>query len=344
VGYGTIKVSAGIDNQLAGDRVLNRLGPGVQCLAPGALRHRCTGKSPYYGPNKPVLRWSYFFGYGFTSCPPLVAEDGTIYAINKISLTAHEMHAVNHDSTRKWKVSNIGGDMALGPDGTIYARCDYEAGTGSWPSLCAMNPADGSRRWTVRVGTICHESSILVGPDGTIYIEEEESGNIHALNPSDGSEKWQAPFGGSAFQLALSPDGGTLYASDVFGILHSYHAADGVAGWASDQPCTWPAAGPDGTVYGMDKWTDGKFHLVALDPATGVTKWAVELNGPGSPPAISGKVIYVTTWADLCKLYAVNDDGSVRWTFDIPGSTTRWKKIIPSWMARAGCMFPSIWV
>jgi hypothetical protein len=72
-------------------------------------------------PNKPALRWSCTIGY-YLSCPPLVAQDDTIYGIED---TAHEMHAVNPSGTRKRKGSNITPPFTPGPPANLDFPGDF---------------------------------------------------------------------------------------------------------------------------------------------------------------------------------------------------------------------------
>ncbi|MEO6002116.1 MAG: PQQ-binding-like beta-propeller repeat protein [Opitutus sp.] len=77
-----------------------------------------------------------------------------------------------------------------------------------------------------------------------------------------------------------------------------------------------PALGSDGTVYigGSDK------ILYALDGGSGTKKWSFTAASPiSSTPAIGADgTIY---FRDNTKLYALNTDGTQRWSFDLTGST-----------------------
>ncbi|MBV9255021.1 MAG: PQQ-binding-like beta-propeller repeat protein [Actinobacteria bacterium] len=58
--------------------------------------------------------------------------------------------------------------------------------------------------------------------------------------------------------------------------------------------------------------------LVALDRATGATKWATNLGDTGATPARAGHLLVTTTWSK--RMAAVDaDTGAVAWALDLPG-------------------------
>jgi len=74
--------------------------------------------------------------------------------------------------------------------GTIYISDDY--------STYAINPADGSLRWKTHPGdnTGSEYSSVVIGPDGTLYIGSEDMDRVYAL------EEGNTP---PVAQLTISP-------------------------------------------------------------------------------------------------------------------------------------------
>lgn len=76
---------------------------------------------------------------------------------------------------------------SIGPDGTIYVGGDY---------LWAINPEDGSKKWTFDLGSNqhIHQSSPAVSSDGTIFvgtnIGTSSGGDIIAIN-ANGRELWR---------------------------------------------------------------------------------------------------------------------------------------------------------
>ena len=90
-----------------------------------------TGRSPYSGPDMPLLKWSYATGGPILSSPGIGA-DGTIY----VGSGDKSLCAVNPDGTLKWSYAT-GGEVRSSPaidaDGTIYVG-SYDG------KLYAVNP------------------------------------------------------------------------------------------------------------------------------------------------------------------------------------------------------------
>jgi outer membrane protein assembly factor BamB len=120
---------------------------------------------------------------------------------------------------------------------------------------------------------------------------------------------------------AVAPDG-TIYVNQsgglrayssegqVLSIFESSSLATGVS----------PTIGIDGTIYiGSDS---GRFH--AIDPASTKEKWHVDLSGPITTDAAIGSdgTIYIGTAGPAARLYALNPNGSNRWSFDAQSSVS----------------------
>jgi len=95
---------------------------------------------------------------------PVIADDGAIYVAGADIEDAKYLCAINPNGSLKWQI-NLGyhsGDLALGPDGTVYTvTYDDEC-------LCAISP-NGTLKWKVKVGW--WPSKITIGADGTIYVD-----------------------------------------------------------------------------------------------------------------------------------------------------------------------------
>jgi outer membrane protein assembly factor BamB len=99
------------------------------------LQH--TGRSPYSGPDKPVLMWKFKTGANINT-PITIGADGTIYAGSD---DCH-LYAINPDGSLQWsfKAENaVRSSPVLGSDGTIYvgSRDGF---------LYVLNP-NGSLKW-----------------------------------------------------------------------------------------------------------------------------------------------------------------------------------------------------
>jgi outer membrane protein assembly factor BamB len=221
---------------------------------------------------------------------------------------------------------------AIGSDGTIYVangalfqQLNVEQG------LYAIHP-DGSRKWYfagpdgtgVGDGTGFLSSPVL-GPDGTIYAQDDKSW-VYSINP-DGTLKWRfmTQFGGGSTP-AVGADG-TIYAgADRLYALNP----DGTVRWTGpSEPSQFhnsgPAISPDGAIYVGGSSYSGGF-LRAMNP-DGTTKWTYRMKSPGrvdgatftfSSPAIGadGTIYLGAETADTGFVYAMNPDGTLKWRYD----------------------------
>jgi outer membrane protein assembly factor BamB len=99
---------------------------------------------------------------------PALGPDGTVYTGNGGAVTA-----VAPDGSVRWSVPATArqGEVAVGADGTVYAVTGIT-------SIVALDPADGSPRWTFDGG-----DNIVagpdVGPDGNVYaVADTEFGGL----------------------------------------------------------------------------------------------------------------------------------------------------------------------
>ena len=178
-----------------------------------------------------TLKWKYKTGH-WVRVSPCIADDGTIYTV---SLDSH-LHAVNPNGTMKWKKDvGAGTSPTIGQDGTVYV---------GYTNLYAMNPEDGSVKWTfypgpnrkIRGATPCNSV------DGTIYfgthIGDYGGGEIIAVN-SNGVEKWRRLIANEFVDSAPAIcEDGTVYIGSAcdeevgsgqfinIGFLHAFNRAD----------------------------------------------------------------------------------------------------------------------
>ena len=140
---------------------------------------------------------------------PAVGPDGTVYT--RHSGIPSILYAFDgRTGAKKWEftvssTTDISkGSPAIGADGTVYA-----VGV----SLFAINPNDGTMKWTSR-GFATEGTTPVIGSDGTIYAGS--TGAI-AFNASDGSVKFTAVLPGvfsSSFGTSLGSDGSIYVAGD----------------------------------------------------------------------------------------------------------------------------------
>ena len=165
------------------------------------------------------------------------------------------------------------------------------------------------------------KTGVAIGTDGTIYVgwndDHAERSHWHALSPQGGmlwaldlpNMSWSTPAIGADGTLYLGSGiraraPGRLVAVDPAGFVR--WALDGLDGIKSS-----PAIGPDGTIY-----VAGGHHVHAVDPQ-GDIRWTYETPVRNffisSPAVASDGTIYVGGMDD--RLYAIDRDGSLKWTF-----------------------------
>ena len=224
-------------------------------------------------------------------------------------------------SPRLWSTAVNGivfGEPAVATDGTIYVGT--VAGT-----LYAFNP-DGSVRWTYTTIAGGIYSAPTVDSNGTVYIHD--SYYLYALN-ANGSLRWQTLALDSGRDSPALASDGTLYmgwqvssAPDAYS-LYTFKAFNpngterwtfkGVDGWV-----TSAAIGSEGTIYVASNAAgliDASAYLYAIS-AEGQFQWRFALGATDvqSSPAIGADgTIYIGAYDR--RLYAINPDGSLRWSY-----------------------------
>jgi hypothetical protein len=225
--------------------------------------------------------WQYSVGpratYWETWESPAIGPDGTIYA------ASNYLYALNQDGTLKWRQG--AGDSAvnlpcIGPDGTVYAHLKPS-------SISAVEPSDGSVRWTCALPAGEQVSSVAVGPDGSVYccaLDVDWITRLCSVSRT-GSLNWSCPF-------------------------------DSEGDFVSD-----PVVAQDGTIYaGTVDW------FVAVSP-DGREQWSTNAiwNGYDQPPNVTADgIIYVvaSSWDMGCTLYELNPDGSTKSEFDCDAASS----------------------
>jgi len=233
-----------------------------------------TGRSPYIGPEEADTLWTYTPGGGITWSSPAIGEDGTIYFGSRDG----NLYAINPDGTLKWTYGTNGAiqsSPAIGADGTIYIGSDDG-------NLYAIEDSitHGKLRWKHEVINPQYppRGPIMIGTDGTIYVA---AGHLEALD-ENGNLKWDYNTGAAntPHGTALSHDGSTIYVE---------HA------------------------------TFSDYYLTSLD-TSGSVNWELDIGGApfdfshSTPTVGSDGVIYFPTGFSNSKLYAINPNGTVKWS------------------------------
>ena len=115
-----------------------------------------------------------------------IAPDGTVYVRSSSILSA-----VAPSATVKWSNAIPLGDEwsapAIGPDGTVYL-----CGTPPQDRLYAVNPTNGSEKWSYWHNEIC-KATPAIGDNGLVYIITDKS--LRAINASNGALAWHVAAG-----------------------------------------------------------------------------------------------------------------------------------------------------
>jgi outer membrane protein assembly factor BamB len=148
-------------------------------------------------PNNGTLKWKYKTG-DWIRVSPCIADDGTIYVV---SLDSY-LYALYPNGTLKWKTDvGAGTSPTIGQDGTIYA---------GYTKLHAINPANGSVKWTFKVGGTMEGGTPCNSIDGTIYVGTGDNGQIVAIN-HNGTERWRKKIGKYIDSPPAIGEDGTVY-------------------------------------------------------------------------------------------------------------------------------------
>jgi hypothetical protein len=266
------------------------------------------------------------------------------------SVPGHErkLYALDPNGTVEWTFSvgqrDIATHISIDPNGTLYFGTVKGPYQEAECHFYAVSPA-GQEKWSVLVSSSGTILSAALAEDGTIYVGGEK---LMALNPRVGSLKWEYDIQ-TTTSIAASPAvgrDGTIYVCTRPGVEkdHSRLFAikpDGTKKWELDVGVmeTSPALSQEGTIY-ITSWVPEntpvepgiKTGLTAITPE-GEVKWSYETRFPdwhfnpdqrgmpwgsdSSPIIGSDGTIYFGTDAGL--VYAVNADGSLKWTFGAGG-------------------------
>jgi len=217
------------------------------------------------------------------------------------------------DGSLQWTFQYVSGTAfvsspAIGPDGTVYIGS--EASSPSQSRVFAVNPADGTLKWSHQVPDWI-DSSPSVAPDGTIYIGCWD-GKLYALLRDSGLPKWTYDTGNYLYSSPAIGLDGTIYVGSGDGNLHAINP-DGSVRWVFptlDWVDSSPVVGADGTVY-VGSWDDSLYAV----SAEGDLLWSYATEGPiiSSPALGAGGMIYVGS--DDGSLYAIDSDGVLVWKY-----------------------------
>ncbi len=192
--------------------------------------------------------------------------------------------------------------VAAGLDGTVRA----------------IDPADGTLRWTATPDSTAGFFATPVALDDTSVFVADDRGRVSALDLATGTARWAQPLGGPVYETPATY-GGRLFVPTIRGQFTALDAATGERLWVAEADndevrFSAPAVANDIVVVGA---SDGR--LRALDPVTGAERWSYEADGNfAAAPFIAGDVVYAGA---LDKhLYAFDRaSGDLLWQHELDG-------------------------
>ncbi len=271
-----------------------------------------TGQSPYDTSDNPgQLEWS-FSTLGSLTMQPVTGIDGTIY----VGDHAGYIYAVSPGGETIWMLDLGNGSLlaspAVGLDGTVYV--------GSFDGNLYAVDTDGIVKWSYPTGGPINSSPAL-GSDGSIYIGSFDN-YIRAID-TDGNLIWEYETGGPV-SSSISLDGnGTLYAFSFDGNLYALNRYGNLV-WRYDTGYhAWshfsPVVSKNGTVY-FDLSISEKSRVYVIGES-GTLLNEITLDGTlcTSPSLSYHGTVYmgVLTGQQEGLLYALDGDGTVKWTYQV---------------------------
>ena len=288
---------------------------------------RHTGRSEFSTANNPFdEKWwfktthenDYYYTPNF--CFINIADDETIYLTDANGW----IYAIYPNGTLKWEFDctegfdTIKSHPAIGSDGTIYVGTSYG-------DFFAISP-NGALKWGYTFpGKVYIESNPTIGDDGIIYFGSYKDGYLNAFYPN-GTIKWRYRLvSGITCSSPGIADDGTIYIGDDAGYLYSIYP-NGTLIWKVMLKNNYgipspPSIADDGTIYVANYNTNDPGYLYAVNHIDGTIKWKYEIgsNYHVNPSLGKDGTIYVLvsinphTNPDTI-LYAINPDGSEKWT------------------------------
>jgi outer membrane protein assembly factor BamB len=179
----------------------------------------------------------------------------------------------------------------------------------------------GSATWSVTLnGTVSYP---LIA-DGMVFVTTLGPGvggvyakSLYALNEQTGSIIWgPIPISGSGYFLGHAFDHGKVFVINWNGLMRSFDAATGQAGWSTQLPFQYAFSSPptavNGVVYVGGAGTGGTFY--AVDEINGNVLWTANVaGGDHSSPAVSGDGVFVSYPYQVYKFDPLT--GSVIWHY-----------------------------
>ena len=264
---------------------------------------------------------SYSQGLGGGSWPAFgrTAQRGQYQNTADPSPTPYVKWTITLDTAGTWS------DAVWAPDGnTIYMS------TNGTNALAALDPADGSLKWSVNVGgwtdaTPCVDSlgNVYIGGGAAQFYSFDSSGNI----------RWSASVGGPSYCRSIIDEDWNVYGVADSGLVFKLSCADGSMQWSlPNMGGSWrasPALSPDqSTLY--HKQNGGDDTLMAIDTATGSVVWSYQGAGGWAIGTIvdsSGNIyqgFQQLIGSSNSFMTKFDSTGTMLWSYDFGGGSGWW--------------------
>jgi outer membrane protein assembly factor BamB len=240
----------------------------------------------------------------FASHPQHVKYDGYLLCGYALDSGRQLWYADTEDSVDWYPYSEL--DRAWSPtvaDGVVLVG-------DSGGRFYAINPANGSSRWRLRLGKWDVKSSSAAA-DGIAYAPTSD-GIVHAIDIARGKVLWSAVTGGDSASIAVSGDALLAAAGDR---LLAIDVKTGERRWRRRlQHLSRHPAISDGFVVAA-----GESVVYKIQVADGSVRWERQLEGGlgSASPSIAGDVIFVAS-ENPARLYALSlADGRELWNVEL---------------------------
>jgi len=239
--------------------------------------------------------------------------DGHLYARDAATGAEVWTFAADDPSVNSALINWFEGNVAIGPDGTLYVPNDNF-------SVYALDRDTAEVKWKMKMFDQTWSLPAVNPATGNVYIGnnnmlEALGPNTFAYSPT-GERLWDAKSNGTVAASPLLTEDGKVILGGFDGFLRAYDEGTGELVWSfgtrdhiyasagqlADGTIVQPSA--DGTVYG-------------LDPSDGSKRWAFDtLEALRSSPAIDGDGnIYFGSGQG--RLFVLNPNGTLRWSIQL---------------------------
>jgi outer membrane protein assembly factor BamB len=235
--------------------------------------------------------------------------DGHVYAFD--AATGDQAWAFTADPPGPSSLINwFEGNVAIGPDGTLYAGNDNF-------HIYGLD-RDGTQVWRTDMPDQTWSSPAIDPATGRLAVGNNAMVSLLGANlwslDSDGTTDWRlSTSNGSIAASPMIARNGEIVVGGFDGYVHAFAADNHEELWTfatRDHIYASPAELPDGTI--VQPSTDGTIY--ALDPDTGALRWSFDTLEPirSSPAVDADGRIYVGSGEG--RLFVLDPDGTLRWS------------------------------